>query len=90
MRKKVAQLGGKRRRTIMQRVAHRDGGWRCFYCGKALTPVADIRQPTAQNDTKRPTLDHVTARAHGGRNSIDNFVLACVDCNSRKSDGSPA
>lgn len=50
---------------------------RCQYCGS--------RPPTSQL-----TIDHVVPRAHGGRTSWENCVAACVRCNSRKGDRSPA
>lgn len=31
-------------------------------------------------------LDHKTPRSKGGSNKLDNLVLACPDCNARKSD----
>ena len=45
-------------------------GPKCHYCG-----VAD-----------GPSLDHVIPRSLGGRNVIDNFVLACTKCNGRKAN----
>lgn len=50
---------------------------RCQYCGS--------RPPSSQL-----TIDHVVPRAQGGRTSWDNCVAACVRCNSRKGDRSPA
>lgn len=42
---------------------------RCYYCGREMGP---------------PTIDHVVPLSEGGRHSIDNIVLACHQCNSRK------
>src|SRR5690606_27562949 len=50
---------------------------RCQYCGG--------RPPSSQL-----TIDHVVPRARGGRTSWDNCVAACVRCNSRKGDRTPA
>jgi 5-methylcytosine-specific restriction endonuclease McrA len=36
------------------------------------------------------TVDHVTPRSRGGRNSWLNTVAACGDCNQRKGDRTPA
>ena len=49
----------------------------CQYCG----------------DQPRPdelTIDHVVPRAQGGISSWTNCVLACVACNKRKADRTPA
>ncbi len=45
----------------------------CQYCG-------------SQPGTAELTIDHITPRAHGGKSTWDNCVLACVDCNRRKAD----
>jgi hypothetical protein len=52
------------------KVFERDG-YACRHCGKQLTRFT-------------ATLDHVQAVAHGGDNSFENLVTACLDCNSRK------
>ena len=49
----------------------------CQYCGKAGTAT-------------NLTLDHCTPRSRGGRFRLDNLVTACIDCNSRKGDKTPA
>ncbi len=49
----------------------------CQYCG--------VRPGTAEL-----TIDHVVPRARGGVSTWENCVLACVACNSRKADRSPA
>lgn len=55
----------------------RRDGHRCQYCG--------VRPPSSQL-----TIDHVVPRAQGGRTSWENCVAACVRCNSRKGDRTPA
>lgn len=50
---------------------------RCQYCG--------VRPPNSQL-----TIDHVVPRARGGRTVWENCVAACVRCNSRKGDRTPA
>lgn len=45
--------------------------YKCRYCGKQLTRFTC-------------TLDHVTPVAASGKNSFDNLVTACLECNSRK------
>jgi 5-methylcytosine-specific restriction endonuclease McrA len=49
---------------------------RCQYCGR--------RYPTSEL-----SLDHVVPRSHGGTNSWDNIVCACVRCNVRKGGRTP-
>jgi 5-methylcytosine-specific restriction endonuclease McrA len=49
----------------------------CQYCG-------------GQPGTEELTLDHVLPRSQGGAFSWENIVLACVDCNQRKANRTPA
>ena len=49
----------------------------CQYCGLQPGP-------------EELTVDHVVPRSRGGVSSWENCVLACVDCNKRKADLSPA
>jgi 5-methylcytosine-specific restriction endonuclease McrA len=51
--------------------------FRCQYCGdkKAAGEL---------------TLDHIMPRSRGGDNSPVNIVTACVSCNNRKGDRTPA
>ena len=51
--------------------------FRCQYCGEKK-PVGQL------------TLDHILPRSRGGDNSPVNIVTACVPCNNRKSDRTPA
>jgi hypothetical protein len=43
----------------------------CQYCGKT-PPIATLE------------LDHIKPKAHGGKDSIDNYITACHDCNNGK------
>ena len=36
------------------------------------------------------TIDHVLPRSRGGRNTWQNTIAACYDCNQRKGDRTPA
>ncbi len=54
----------------------RDRG-RCQYCDRRLTK-------------REATYDHVVPRSVGGRMTWDNIVVACIGCNQRKSDRTPA
>lgn len=54
----------------------RDGG-RCQYCGEQVSLRAF-------------TFDHVLPRAQGGLTSWENIVTACMACNQRKGNRTPA
>jgi len=45
--------------------------YKCKYCGKQLTRFS-------------ATLDHIQPISHGGLNSFDNLVTACLHCNSSR------
>ncbi len=49
-------------------------GHQCQYCGTRRGPM---------------TVDHVTPRTQGGRESWHNLVCACLRCNNRKGNRSP-
>lgn len=51
-------------------------GARCFYCNRWLS-------------WSDATLDHMIARSRGGRDSIDNLVACCFQCNQSKGDAEP-
>ena len=51
--------------------------YRCQYCGEKKT-AGEL------------TLDHILPRSRGGDNSPVNVVTACVACNNRKGDRTPA
>lgn len=51
--------------------------FRCQYCGR-------------QFSANQLTLDHVVPRSRGGSTSWENVVAACVRCNLRKGDRTPA
>jgi 5-methylcytosine-specific restriction endonuclease McrA len=51
--------------------------FRCQYCGDKKT-AAEL------------TLDHILPRSRGGDNSPVNVVAACLACNNRKGDRTPA
>ncbi len=54
-------------------VIRRDGH-RCQYCGRADLSL---------------TVDHVIPKARGGKDTWENLVCACVQCNNRKGDRTP-
>lgn len=43
----------------------------CKYCGERLS-------------IKSMTLDHVVPKASGGRDKVENLVISCARCNTRK------
>jgi 5-methylcytosine-specific restriction endonuclease McrA len=45
-------------------------GHKCQYCGS----------------TKNLTIDHIIPRSRGGEDTWENLVVACMPCNSKKSD----
>jgi len=51
--------------------------YRCQYCGEKKV-VGEL------------TLDHILPRSRGGDNSPVNIVTACIACNNRKSNRTPA
>ena len=59
-----------------QNVLARDR-WRCQYCGDKR-PIGEL------------TYDHVVPKAQGGRTCWENIVTACVECNTRKANRTPA
>ena len=67
--------GSKLQRFKRQKIAKRHG-WKCHYCGKALT------HSTA-------TLDHIIPVAMGGTLADHNLCLACRACNNKKGDKPP-
>lgn len=52
----------------------RRDGHRCQYCGGTTAPL---------------TVDHIIPRSHGGKDTWENLVTACLACNNRKRDHSP-
>ncbi len=62
-------------RFSRENVYLRDQG-RCQYCMRSIVRAA-------------ATYDHVTPRAHGGRTSWENVVIACVACNQKKGGRTP-
>ena len=51
--------------------------FRCQYCGD-------------KKNASELTLDHILPRSRGGDNSPVNIVTACIACNNRKSNRTPA
>lgn len=63
--------------TFSRRNIFKRDHFTCQFCGV---------QPGAEE----LTIDHVLPRSQGGTSTWDNCVLACVACNKRKADRTPA
>ena len=63
--------------TFSRRNIFKRDRFTCQYCG---------RQPGSEE----LTIDHVVPRAQGGTSTWENCVLACIDCNAKKADRTPA
>lgn len=65
-------LPSEKREQRINALIRRNGGYfECHYCSTPLTMYT-------------ATLDHVHPRSRGGSNRLDNLVLACAPCNTRK------
>jgi len=69
---------GKRWQALRKAVLDRDG-WTCTACGAWLAED----HPDPHHDA---TVDHVIAKAAGGRDELSNLVAMCRFDNGRKSD----
>lgn len=65
-------------KALRRSVGDRDG-WVCVYCHAVLSET-----PDETRGALKATLDHVVARSRGGGEELNNLVLACRSCNSRK------
>lgn len=78
----------------LHRLALRDGGWACAYCGVGLIDVCSDEDMVYDHSGRRlvspgsikrlPTKDHLVPQSLGGSHALANLVLACRSCNSRK------
>ena len=67
----------KREVVFSRRNVFKRDRYACQYCG-------------AQPGMEDLTLDHVVPRSRGGRSCWENLVVACLACNTRKANRSPA
>lgn len=51
---------------------------RCCWCGE--------RTNNTPNSRKQASVEHVLPRAHGGTDDMDNLVMACRSCNTKRAD----
>jgi 5-methylcytosine-specific restriction endonuclease McrA len=77
-----------RRRWMLQRYEEQRG--LCIYCGDIMI-VMTAAEVKSRPDIAplRATCDHVTPRALGGEDTLDNVVAACSGCNTIKGDIAP-
>lgn len=62
----------KNNQGIRRLVINRDG-YNCRYCGCSLK-------------SEEIEFDHVTPKSRGGKNNLENIVVSCCRCNSKKSN----
>ena len=62
----------------------------CAYCGVPVTNVEDDEQkrerPKAGGTPGSGVIEHIWPRSKGGTNHDANLTLACLSCNTKKSD----
>lgn len=75
-RARVAVAVQQLRRHLTTAVVQRDGT-KCHYCGCETIELME-------GHPRRRTIDHVIPQKYGGKDELDNLVLACLECNSRK------
>jgi len=51
---------------------------RCCWCGIRMTEVRDKHNSS--------TIEHVVPKSRGGPNHIDNYAVACAQCNNKRGD----
>ncbi len=85
-------MNSKRREQLISLLANRDG-WYCFYCRKPLLAPKDgdplrwsmwFEGWQAEFGACPATLEHIKPRSEGGSDDLDNLLLACGLCNSRR------
>ncbi len=92
--------------TFSRRNVFKRDHYACQYCGlqcrspwgksdevedvSQSNPRADKNRPRRQPGTEELSIDHVLPRSQGGTSTWENCVLACVACNKRKADRTPA
>ena len=74
--KRYVKLKMKNRSLYRKREVFVRDNWTCMYC----------RKPVSANTA---TIDHVMPRAQGGKDTYENTVTACSNCNSKKGNQTP-
>ena len=67
-----------KRKVLLTRknIFYRDGNT-CGYCGKKFSDC-------------NLNIDHIIPKSRGGKDTWDNLICSCLNCNTRKSDRTPA
>ena len=60
--------------TIKNNLEKNNGEIRCEICGKKLTSISEGH------------FDHIFPYAKGGKSSVENCQILCIDCNLKKND----
>jgi 5-methylcytosine-specific restriction endonuclease McrA len=63
--------------TFSRRNLYKRDHYACQYCG-------------VRPETEELTIDHVLPRSRGGTSTWQNCVLACMECNKKKANRTPA
>lgn len=56
---------------------------KCFYCAETLHHI-ETHDDDFNSDPLWACTDHKIPWVHGGRTNMDNCVIACRSCNSKK------
>lgn len=67
-----------KRNRIVRKLIDRDGV-HCHYCGVQL-----VWSDGLSYQENGLSIDHITPQTEGGETELDNLVLACRKCNTRK------
>lgn len=65
-------------RKLVEQVYKRDG-YRCQICQKQLK-----KSRKGRDCPDSPTIDHIKPSSKGGRDSLENMQVACLECNNKK------
>lgn len=60
--------------AVLLNLEKNNGQLKCAFCGKSLTSKSECH------------FDHILAYAKGGKSTLDNCQILCMDCNLSKSD----
>jgi len=79
MTRQLPKQPQRRRARLRADLFARQGG-RCHYCERTMTLRAFAVQ-NAPLDDRDATVEHLVPRILGGRDTPDNLVAACHECN---------